>query len=93
MCEHRSPSERMANDPHIGSPVRFELHRSGAQSRVLAKIGVSGFLNRMVRFCQIQPSPTACTNDGDMANLHPNASMRGKARTVANSGASGGGDE
>jgi hypothetical protein len=62
----------MTREPHLGSPVRFELDRAGAQFEVSGKTGVSGFPNRMVRFWQIQPSLMACNDDGDRANLHPN---------------------
>jgi hypothetical protein len=39
--KHRDTSERVTSEPRLGSPVRFELDRCGAQSEVLAKNGVS----------------------------------------------------
>jgi hypothetical protein len=38
----------------------------------------------------IQATLTARTNYRDRANLHPSGVLRGKASTIANSGASGG---
>jgi hypothetical protein len=71
MREHRSPSERMTSEPRLGLLARFELDRSGAQSEASRKIGVFGFLNQMVQFWQIQPSPVTRIDDGNKANLHP----------------------
>jgi hypothetical protein len=62
---------RMTSEPHLGSPTRFELDRARAQSEVLGKTRVSSFLNRMVRFWQMQPLLAVHPNDGDRANLHP----------------------
>jgi hypothetical protein len=61
----------VTNEPRLGSPIRFELDQSGAQSEALEKIGVSDLTNQMVRFWQIQSSPAAHADDGDMANHHP----------------------
>jgi hypothetical protein len=69
--EHRNTSERVPCEPRHGSPIQFELDRSGAWSEVSRKIRVSDFPNWMVQFWQIQPLPTACIGDRDRANLHP----------------------
>jgi hypothetical protein len=45
-----STSERVTSDPRLGLPKRFELDRSGAQSEVSGKTGVSGFPKQMVQF-------------------------------------------
>jgi hypothetical protein len=49
-CEHGSTSERVTNEPRLGSPARFELDRAGAKSKVSGKIRVSGFPNWIVQF-------------------------------------------
>jgi hypothetical protein len=48
--EHRSTSERVPSEPHLGTPAWFELDWSRARSKVLGKTRVSGYSNRMVRF-------------------------------------------
>jgi hypothetical protein len=65
-----STSERMISKPRLGLPTQFELDRGGAQSEVSGKIGMSGFLNQMVRFWPILPSPATSAGDRDRANLH-----------------------
>jgi hypothetical protein len=61
----------MTSEPHLESPARFELDQPGGQPKVSGKTRVSDFVNRIVQFLQIQPSPTARVDDGDRANLHP----------------------
>jgi hypothetical protein len=82
----------MTSEPRLGLPVRLKLDRSGVQSEVIGKTGTSSkpecsvltdfsFRRRRALATEIGPTSTQA------------ASGRGKARTVASLGGSGGGDE
>jgi hypothetical protein len=83
--EYRSTSERVINEPRLGSSTQFELDRFGAHPEVLGKTRVSGFgrfsfHRQRASVTEIGPNSTQATSE------------RGKSMIVANLGTSGGGD-
>jgi hypothetical protein len=82
----------MTSEPRLGSPAQFELDRSGAQSKISGKIGVSGFPNRMVRFVRFSLHRWRVPAMEIGSTSSQAAYRRGKAWIMANLGASSGGD-
>jgi hypothetical protein len=83
----------MTSDPRLGLPARFELDRSGVQSEIsrkpeypVSQTEWSSFERFSLHRLRVPAMEIGSTSTQA-------ASRRGKARTVANSGASSGGDE
>jgi hypothetical protein len=83
--EDRSTSKKMTSEPCFGSPVWFELDRAGEQYEVSRKTGWFGFRRFGLRLWR------ALTMEIESTSTQA-AYGRGKARTMANLGASSGRD-